>query len=227
MALSTNTARSRLLLVPAIAILISFSCALVIDLGDTGLAISSSQNKANMTVTHNAHCTIDDSWKIQPFNDIGRYDSPCQQSMALAIAEIGTHGLDTEIEFLDRNADAQTTKPKIQLPRKYIASMFYTPITSSPFLFLATLTGVRRRPWLPSCTVAIAMIGSLSAGDPLPGQPPGAFGLSDVMTPRAILWGQGNNIGTPFVDCLRGSPNPALGWTQTGKSFFFGTGSEL
>ena len=225
MAPSTNTARSRLLLVPAIAILISFSCALVIDLGETGLAISSSQNMTNLTVTHNAHCTIDDSWKIQPFDDIRLYDSSCQMSMALALAEIGAHALDTEVEFLDRNADAQTTKPKIQLPRKYTASMFHPPITSFPFL--TTFTGVRRHPWLPSCTVAIAMIGSLSAGDPLPGQPPGAFGLSDVMTPRAISWGQENNIGTPFVDCLRRLPSPALGWTQTGKSLSFVTCSEL
>ena len=211
-------ARSRLLLVPVIAILVSFSCALVIDLGKTGLFISSSQNMTNLTATNNAHCTIDDSWKIQPFNDIRLYDPSCQHSMLLAIAEIGAHALDTEMEFLDRNAHAQTTKPKIQLPRKYTASMFHPSITSFPFL--ATFTGVRRRPWLPSCTVAIAMIASLSAGAPLPGQPPGAIGLSDVMTPRDILWGD-NSIGTPFVDCLRQSPSPALGWTQTGKSFSF------
>ena len=79
---------------------------------------------------------------------------------------------------------------------------------------------------LPACDVAIAMIYSLDADDPLPGQPPGPFGPSDVMTMKELIHSPGG-LGKPFVQCLREHParpapyEPSLGWAQVGKHSVF------
>ena len=38
--------------------------------------------------------------------------------------DLRSYSLTTEYEFLDRGAMAQTTRPKIPLPRKYVAGMW-------------------------------------------------------------------------------------------------------
>lgn len=66
------------------------------------------------------------------------------------------------------------------------------------------------------------MVASLSSGDPtLPGQPTQHYGLSDVMTPRELLYSP-NFLNCPFTECLRRSVSlgPALGWTQAGTGNF-------
>ena len=72
----------------------------------------------------------------------------------------------------------------------------------------------------PSCTVVLAMINSLETGDPLPGQPPGPFGSSDLTTMRELLYSPGN-LGKPLLRCLRDFPihpsDPSLGWAQAGE----------
>lgn len=85
-----------------------------------------SQNSNDLTVGVNAdvHCTKDANWLIPAFPNILSYDSMCQNAMGKAINELASHGLDTEFEFLDRGATAQTTKPQIQLPRKYVVSKY-------------------------------------------------------------------------------------------------------
>lgn len=65
------------------------------------------------------------------------------------------------------------------------------------------------------------MIDSLGPGDPLPEQPPGPFGSSDVMTMRELLYSPGL-LGRPFSQCLRPNlgpltPGPSLGWSQAGE----------
>lgn len=87
-----------------------------------------SQNNSDLTVgvNPNVHCTRDPNWLIPAFPDIRNYDSPCQNALAKASQELRSHGLDTEFEFLDRGATAQTTKPQIQLPRKYIVGKYCT-----------------------------------------------------------------------------------------------------
>ena len=69
------------------------------------------------------------------------------------------------------------------------------------------------------------MINDLEPGDPLPGQPPGPLGSSDVMTIQEILYTPGP-LGKPFSQCVRDGVipptprNPSLGWTQTGEHHF-------
>ena len=65
------------------------------------------------------------------------------------------------------------------------------------------------------------MINSLGPGDPLPEQPPGPFGSSDVTTMMEIIYNPGF-LGKPFVQCLRHysdpqTPDPLLGWSQVGE----------
>ena len=61
------------------------------------------------------------------------------------------------------------------------------------------------------------MIGSLEPGEPLPGQPPGPFGLSEVLTLREIM-SNPNIIAKPLVQCLTPQlPHPSLGWAQAGE----------
>ena len=65
-----------------------------------------------------------------------------------------------------------------------------------------------------SCTIAIAMIKSLGAGDPLPGQPLGPFSESDILTPYELV-----EIPGPLT-WFRSQCNPALGWVQAGEWLF-------
>lgn len=64
------------------------------------------------------------------------------------------------------------------------------------------------------------MINSVESGGPLPGQPPGPFGTSDIMTMRELLYSPGD-LGKPLLQCLRGSPGhpsgASLGWSQAGE----------
>lgn len=69
----------------------------------------------------NAHCTKDPTWLAPGFTKFSLYDFMCQDAMNAARRELASHGMDTEFEFLDRGAAAQTSKPQIQLPRKYVA----------------------------------------------------------------------------------------------------------
>ncbi|KAL8722520.1 MAG: hypothetical protein Q9181_007470, partial [Wetmoreana brouardii] len=106
-------------------ILYNFAFALPAEY-DLPMISSASENTAgNLTFPPpNAHCTTLPSWTIPPFSRISSYDILCQHALMLAQNELASHGLDTEFEFLDRSAPpgGQTTKPKIQLPRKYTAS---------------------------------------------------------------------------------------------------------
>ena len=68
------------------------------------------------------------------------------------------------------------------------------------------------------------MINSLEPGDPLPGQPPGPFGSSEVMTVKDLE----DSAAGPFRQCIRDNywpkppvPHiPMLGWAQAGKHYF-------
>lgn len=65
------------------------------------------------------------------------------------------------------------------------------------------------------------MIDSLEPGDPLPEQPPGPFGSSDVATMRELTQYPNFLIASPFTWCLRHfsdpqTPDPLMGWTQAG-----------
>lgn len=75
-------------------------------------------------VNPNVHCTKDPNWLVPSYPNILSYDYMCQNAMASAIRELYSHGPETEFEFLDRGASAQTTRPQIQLPRKYVASEY-------------------------------------------------------------------------------------------------------
>lgn len=186
----------------------TLSYALVLSLNLTG--------HTDVNVGLNAHCTTDKSWLIPRFDEIWWYDSVCQSALLKVIRDpaLGPPHLDIEHEFLDRDATAQTTKPKIQLPRKYTFSKLFTDTVS--FLASDAMEADHRSNRI-SCTIAIAMIASVGPGDPLPEEPVQNYGLSDVMTPRQLLWTPGFS-GAPFVHCIRrGAPlGPALGWSQAG-----------
>ncbi|KAL8643555.1 MAG: hypothetical protein Q9226_008285 [Calogaya cf. arnoldii] len=81
-------------------------------------------------------------------------------------ADLLSYASHAEYEFINRRAEPLTTKPTIRLPKIYNAPR-HTP------------SGQDRPFHLRSCTIAIAMIGSLTPGDALPGNPTGSFGLSE------------------------------------------------
>ena len=182
------------------------------DVVSPGLVLSNN-SETGVSVSANVHCTKDPNWLVPAFPNIIYYDYACQNAMAKAASELISYGLDTELEFLDRSATAQTSNPQIRLPRKYVV----------------TPRGMQSA----SCTVAIAMIDSLAPGDPLPGQPPGPFGSSDVATLREL----DDLLGKSFLQCLRHysatqAPDPSLGWSQVGRSgnigiFYLGTRSVM
>ena len=187
---------------PSMLTLSPFAQALVLDLynvNSSDLAFTTG-SYPSVGVSPNVHCTKDPTWLIPAFPSISTYDSTCQKALAKAIRDLTTYELDTEYEFLTRGAAPQTAGPQLQLPRKYVASA----------------------PHFPPCTIALAMITSLEPGDPLPGQPPGSLGSSDIMTVRELLYNPGH-LGKTFLQCLRDSPthspphDPSLGWTQTGE----------
>lgn len=98
--------------------------ALALNLYNLTPPVLTSLNSSNLTVGVNAnvHCTKDPNWFVPAFPDNPSYVSMCQKAKNKAIFDLASHGLDTEFEFLDRGATAQTTEPQIQLPRKYVAS---------------------------------------------------------------------------------------------------------
>jgi hypothetical protein len=112
---------SGLLLIIFLSVLSTSSHALVLDLGNITQSLTSNQNVANLTIAANAHCTTDNSWLAPRFDDIDDYDFTCHDALFKARMDpvFNPFNLDTELEFLDRGATAQTTKPKIRLPRKY------------------------------------------------------------------------------------------------------------
>lgn len=97
------------------------SYALVLDLGNATHSLISNQKVTNLTVATNAHCTTDDTWLTPRFPDMEGYDFTCHDALFKVWRnfEYISSNPDTELEFLDRGAAAQTTKPKIHLPRKY------------------------------------------------------------------------------------------------------------
>lgn len=207
--------------------------ALVLNLYNVTSPASASpdSNQPTFGVDADTHCTNDPKWLAPAFPTIPLYDFTCQAALFKARRDLASYGLDTEYELLDRDATAQTTRPQIRLPRKYVASEYsYRNIAQShePMYWLTPILESTNEysasgasgPRLPSCTVALAMINSLDAGEPLPGQPPGPFGSSDVMTMRELLYSP-SAIAKPFSQCLRfpGSvpQDPLLGWTQTGE----------
>lgn len=213
---------SGLLLIMFLSVFSTSSHALVLDLGNITQSLTSNQNVANLTIAANAHCTTDDSWLAPRFDDINDYDFMCHDALFEARMDpvFNPFNLDTALEFLDRGATAQTTKPKIHLPRKY--TVCKSLLVSSTLCQCLTVWKADQKRDLPSCTIAIAMVASLrSGGPPLPGQPTQHYGLSDVMTPRELLYSP-NFLNWPFTDCLRRSVSlgPALGWTQAGTGHF-------
>lgn len=70
------------------------------------------------------HCTKDSAWLFTPFHSIASYDFMCQAALTDAIRDLTLLGMDTEFEVLSRNTIAQTTKPKIRLPRRYVAGKY-------------------------------------------------------------------------------------------------------
>ena len=205
--------------------------ALVLNLYNVTSPGSASQDSKQPTVGVDAdtHCTNDPNWLAPAFPTIARYEITCQAALFKARRDLASYGLDTEYELLDRDATAQTTRPQIRLPRKYVASEYRNIAQShEPMYWVSPIHGSANEDSasgtsgsrLPSCTVALAMINSLEAGEPLPGQPPGPFGSSDVMTMRELLYSP-SIIAKPFTQCLRflGSvpQDPLLGWTQAGQ----------
>lgn len=79
-------------------------------------------NDLTVGVNPNVHCTKDPNWFVPASSENPSYEPMCQKAMNKAISDLASHGLDTEFEFLDLGATAQTTGPQIQLPRKYVAS---------------------------------------------------------------------------------------------------------
>lgn len=200
----------------------TFSYALVLDLGNITQSLTSTQNVTNLTTAAYADCTTDNSWLEPRFGDIEDYGFTCHDALFKARMDPAFNPFDpdTELEFLDRGAIAQTTKPRVHLPRKYIVCK---SLVSPTLCYSLTIWKAEQRRDLPSCTIAIAMVASLRMGDPaLPGQRAQHYGLSDVMTPRELLHSPGF-LKCPFVECLRrGDPlGPALGWTQAGNAHPF------
>ena len=114
------------LAIPFILTLCPFAHALVLDLlniNSSDQAIPPSSDPT-LGVDANVHCTRDPTWLIPAFPDARYYDNTCQNALFKAEADLNKYQLDTEYEFLTRGATAQTTKPQIQLPRKYIACKF-------------------------------------------------------------------------------------------------------
>ena len=102
---------------------------------DTSLRLAP-HNGSDLTVGvyPNVHCTKDPNWFGPASFENPSYESMCQKAMDKAIDDLVSHGLDTEFEFLDRGATAQTTGPQIQLPRKYVAGKYRTLTPSTEML---------------------------------------------------------------------------------------------
>lgn len=212
-----------LLLIIFLFLLSIFSHASVLDLGNITQSLTSTQTVTNLTNVAYANCTTNNSWLAPRFGDIEDYAFTCHDALFKARMDpaFNPFDLDTEYEFLNRGAIARTLKPKIHLPRKYVECKSLVDSTLRCSLMMMWKADQGRD--LPSCTIAIAMVASLRTGGPaLPGQPVQHYGLSDVMTPRELLYSPGF-LNCPFVGCLRrvDSLGRALGWTLAGNGHPF------
>lgn len=179
----------------------------------------------NLTDKLNVHCTSDMNWKNPYTIDTKKYLYGCKQAARMARKDLWFDGhfeLDEDYEILAHAARARTTRPQISLPKIYAASksslILLFPITKRKHCVTASPLSL-----FPSCTIAIAMIGSLNLGPPLPGERPaaGEFWSSDTMTLRDIL----SSASEPYIQCVRRGTDapdqwdPALGWAQAGRWF--------
>ena len=102
--------------------------ALVLELYNVSDPSQASPHGSNHTVGVDdyVHCTRDPSWILPGFPNFVDYHRECSNAWGKAIQDLNKigfrHGYDTEFEFLDRGSPAQTTKPQILLPRKFVAS---------------------------------------------------------------------------------------------------------
>lgn len=99
----------------------SLAHALTLDLYNVTSPGSISQDKEQRGDTY---CTKDPAWLLTPFHSIGSYDFMCQAALTKAIRDLTLFGMDIDYELLSRNAIAQTTKPKIRLPWRYVAGKY-------------------------------------------------------------------------------------------------------
>ncbi|KAL9024922.1 MAG: hypothetical protein Q9196_006158 [Gyalolechia fulgens] len=173
----------------------------------TNPPIRSIDSSIKFTAESDLHCTSDNTWKSPFFDDLREYQLGCKEAARMARKDLWLdrhYELEEEYEFLDRGAKGQTIKRPIRLPKIY--------------------TAPAPHPLYPSCTIAIAMIASLGPEPPLPGEPARDFGASDTMTLRQLL----SSTFQPYIGCIRrgiAPPdpdpalwNPALGWSQAGRS---------
>ena len=123
------------LALPSLLTLCPSAHALALNLLNVTSSDSAFPPSSNLTlgVGPNQHCTKDPTWLIPAFPDIRWYQTTCQNALFKADKDLASFGLDTEFEFLTRGAIPQTTKPQIQLPRKYVASK-YDVLTRKPRL---------------------------------------------------------------------------------------------
>ena len=105
---------------------IAGALTLTVDLHNVTFPYPVVQNSEGTTVgvDDDTHCTEDPNWLVPAFPTIFIYDRICKDALAKAFKDLTSFDLDMEYEFLNRGATAQTTKPQIQVPRKYVASRY-------------------------------------------------------------------------------------------------------
>lgn len=99
---------------------------LILNLPSTSpLSSAIPQKSGNITAAVNGavHCTTSPLWLAPAFPSFPSYEFMCEAAMEKAKRDLMSYDMDTEYEFLDRDATAQTTRPTIELPRKYVAGM--------------------------------------------------------------------------------------------------------
>ena len=183
----------------------------------TTLTIPPSQSVANpsisqnLTIEPNVHCTEAETWRSPFFHDLPYYLQSCTRAFEVLQRDLRSYAPYAVYEFVDRRVEPMTTMPTIRLPKIYNSGKRALCRSYSSSL-LTPKSSERQTPLhLRSCTIAIAMIGSLSPGDQLPGDPTGPFRLSATATIQQIL----DDAYWILSHCVR-SGDPALGWSQAG-----------
>lgn len=108
-----------------------FSYSRTLEVGNLTQSFISTHH-TNVTVTVNAHCTTDESWLLPRYDKVRWYRPACRNALDKARSDpvfdlpndpnnLGEADINTDHEFLDHDATAQTTNPQIRLPRKYTA----------------------------------------------------------------------------------------------------------